>query len=309
MSSGEKRVVGFAGLGLMGSPMAKNILKNGYPLYVWNRTPTKIEDHVKLGAKVAKSPKELAEKSDVIICMLATPAATEDVVFGRNGLQGNGILDGFSSGKILIDMSTNLPSVVKKIAESVRKKGGEFVDAPVIGSVKPATEGTLTILAAGKKEVVDRVKPILETMGKKIWYVGETGSGCAMKLTMNLHLHIVTGAFAESITFGAKAGLDPALIVEILNNSIFKTYISETKGKKVIDGDWTAAFTLELAAKDTRLAVELAREVGAVVPLGSLVEQLYNTAIANGMKSLDYCALAAMYERLSNVKVSKASSS
>jgi 3-hydroxyisobutyrate dehydrogenase len=293
----------------MGSPMAKNIIKNGYPLYVWNRTPTKIEDHVKLGAKAAKSPKELAEKSDVIICMLATPAATEDVVFGRNGLQGNGILDGFSSGKILIDMSTNLPSVAKKIAEAVRKKGGEFVDAPVIGSIKPATEGTLTILAAGKKEVVDRVKPILETMGKKIWYVGETGSGCAMKLTMNLHLHIINAAFAESITFGTKVGLDPALIVEIFNNSVFKTYITDTKGKKVVDGDWTTTFAVELAAKDTRIAIEVAREVGAVVPLGSLTEQLYYTAIANGMKNLDFCALVAMYERLSNVKVSKASPS
>ncbi|MEM3760634.1 MAG: NAD(P)-dependent oxidoreductase [Candidatus Bathyarchaeia archaeon] len=305
----EKPVVGFAGIGLMGSPMAKNILKNGYPLIVWNRTPKKIEEHVKLGAKPAKNPKELAEKSDIVICMLATPSATEDVVLGRGNLQNLGIIDGLKKGSIVIDMSTNLPSVVKNLAEVVRAKGGEFVDAPVIGSVKPATEGTLTILAAGKKEVVDKVKPILETMGKKIWYIGDTGSGCAMKLTMNLHLHIITGAFAESITFGAKAGLDPALIVEIWNNSIFKTYITETKGKKVIDGDWTPAFTLELAAKDTRLAVEMAREVGACVPLGSLIEQLYNTAIANGMKSLDYCALAAMYERLSNVKVSRPSKS
>ncbi|MEM3360267.1 MAG: NAD(P)-dependent oxidoreductase [Candidatus Bathyarchaeia archaeon] len=305
----EKPVVGFAGIGLMGSPMAKNILKNGYPLIVWNRTPKKIEEHVKLGAKPAKNPKELAEKSDIVICMLATPSATEDVMLGRGDLQNLGIIDGLKKGSIVIDMSTNLPSVVKNLAEVVRAKGGEFVDAPVIGSVKPATEGTLTILAAGKKEVVDKVKPILETMGKKIWYIGDTGSGCAMKLTMNLHLHIITGAFAESITFGAKAGLDPALIVEIWNNSIFKTYITETKGKKVIDGDWTPAFTLELAAKDTRLAVEMAREVGACVPLGSLIEQLYNTAIANGMKSLDYCALAAMYERLSNVKVSRPSKS
>ncbi|MBS7646482.1 NAD(P)-dependent oxidoreductase [Candidatus Bathyarchaeota archaeon] len=305
----EKPVVGFAGIGLMGGPMAKNILKNGYPLIVWNRTPKKIEEHVKLGAKPAKNPKELAEKSDIVICMLATPSATEDVMLGRGDLQNLGIIDGLKKGSIVIDMSTNLPSVVKNLAEVVRAKGGEFVDAPVIGSVKPATEGTLTILAAGKKEVVDKVKPILETMGKKIWYIGDTGSGCAMKLTMNLHLHIITGAFAESITFGAKAGLDPALIVEIWNNSIFKTYITETKGKKVIDGDWTPAFTLELAAKDTRLAVEMAREVGACVPLGSLIEQLYNTAIANGMKSLDYCALAAMYERLSNVKVSRPSKS
>lgn len=301
----EKPTVGFIGLGKMGSGMAKNILKNGYPLVIWNRTSQKYADYTALGAKPAASPKELAERSDVIISMLATPSATEEAIMGIGELQGIGIVDGIHKRKVVVDMSTNLPSVVVKLAEKIRQKGGEFIDAPVLGSVKPAADGTLTILAGGKKEVIDETKPILETMGKKVWYVGNTGMGCAMKLTMNLHLHIITGAFAESIAFGTKAGLDPSLIVDIWNNSIFKTYITDTKGKKVLDGDYTPAFTIELALKDTHLASEMAREVNAPVPLGSIVKQLYSAAIAGGKGNADYCALVTVYEQLGKVKVSK----
>jgi len=298
----EKPTVGFIGLGRMGSAMAKNILKK-YPLIVWNRTPEKYKDHVELGAKPAVNPKDLAEKSDVIISMLATPSATEDVILGRGEWQGVGVIDGVCAGKVIIDMSTNLPSMVRRLAENIREKSGEFVDAPVIGSVKPAIEGTLTILPAGKREVVEGVRPILETMGKKIWYIGDTGMGCAMKLTMNLHLNIITAAFAESLVFGAKAGLNPSLIVNIWNNTIFKTYITETKGKKALDGDWTPSLTIELAFKDTHLASEMAREVNAPIPIGSIVKQLYSAAIASGKKDLDYCALVALYEQLGNVKI------
>lgn len=303
----EKPTVGFIGIGKMGSGMAKNVLKKGYPLVVWNRTPKKYKDHVELGAKPAPSPKDLTEKSDVIISMLATPSATEEVILGTGEWQGVGVVDGIRTGKVVIDMSTNLPSVVRRLAENIRKKGGEFVDAPVLGSVKPATDGTLTVLAAGRKEVVESVRPILETMGKKIWYIGDTGMGCSMKLTLNLHLNLLTGAFAESLALGAKAGLDPSLIVDILNNSILKTYITETKGKKVLDGDWTPAFAIELASKDAHLASEMAKEVNAPIPLGSIVKQLYSAVIASGKKDLDFCALVTLYEQLGNVKVSKSS--
>lgn len=301
----KKPTVGFIGIGKMGSGMAKNVLKKGYPLVVWNRTPEKCKDHVELGAKPASSPKDLAEKSDVITSMLATPPATEEVILGTGGWQGVGVVDGIRTGKVVIDMSTNLPSAARRLAEKIRKIGGEFIDAPVLGSVKPATEGTLTVLAAGRKEVVEDVRPVLQTMGKKIWYIGDTGMGCSMKLTLNLHLNLLTGAFAESLAFGAKAGLDPSLIVDILNNSILRTYITETKGKKVLDGDWSPAFSIELASKDAHLALEMAKEVNAPIPLGCIVKQLYSAVMASGKKDLDFCALVTLYEQLGNVKVSK----
>jgi 3-hydroxyisobutyrate dehydrogenase-like beta-hydroxyacid dehydrogenase len=303
----ENPTVGFIGIGKMGDGMAKNILKGGYPLVVWDRTTLKYKDHVELGARPASSPKDLTEKSDVIISMLSTASATEEVILGAGGWKGIGVVDGMHRGKIVIDMSTNLPSVVMKLAGNIRKKGGDFVDAPVLGSVKPATDGTLTILAAGRKEVVDSLRPLLETMGKKIYYIGDTGTGCCMKLTVNLHLNIVMGAFAESLAFGAKAGLDPSLIVDIWNNTIFKTYVTETKGKKVLDGDYTPAFTIELALKDMHSAAEMAKQVNAPIPLGSIVKQLYTAAIANGKKDLDFCALVTVYEQLGNFKLSKSS--
>jgi 3-hydroxyisobutyrate dehydrogenase-like beta-hydroxyacid dehydrogenase len=294
----KKPVVGFIGLGRMGGAMAKNILKNGYPLVVWNRHHEKLAEHEMLGAKIASTPKDMAKKCDVIVSMLATPAATETVVLGTEEWQGVGVVDGIQPGKIVVDMSTNLPSEIRRLAHNIEKKESEFIDAPVLGSVGPAVEGSLTFLAGGKKEAVEKVRPILETMGKKIWYIGSTGMGCAMKLTMNLHLNIITGAFAESLAFGTKAGLDPSLIVEIWNSSIFKTYVTETKGKKVLDGDWTPAFTIELALKDVQLASELAREMNAPVLLGSIVKQLYIAAVANGRKDSDFCALATVYEQI-----------
>jgi 3-hydroxyisobutyrate dehydrogenase len=297
--------VGFIGLGRMGNGMAKNILRSGYPLHVWNRSPQKCDELAGLGAKVAPTPRKLAEECQVIISMLATPAATEEVILGLGDWKGIGVTDGLSQGKTVVDMSTNLPSVATKLAGEVRAAKGDFVDAPVMGSVVPASQGTLTILAGGRREAVDELRPVLETMGKKIWYIGGNGSGCSMKLTMNLHLNLMVGGFAESLTFGAKAGLDPALIIEIWNNSILKTYITDTKGKKVLERDWSPAFALELAFKDIHLASEVAREVSAPIPLGAVVKQLYSAAVANGGKDLDFCALVTTYEQLGNLKVSK----
>ncbi|MEM4489047.1 MAG: NAD(P)-dependent oxidoreductase [Desulfurococcaceae archaeon] len=299
-----KLTVGFIGLGMMGRPMAMNILKKGYPLVVWTRTREKVREFVEQGARVAETPKELAQTSDIVITMLATPKATEDVVFGKEEWKGVGVIDGLGPGKILINMATDPPTLGKRIAEEVAKKGCEFVDAPVIGSVKPATEGKLTILAAGKKEVVEKVKPVLETMGR-VMYVGPTGSGEALKLVMNMHLNIITAAFAEAFIFGVKLGLDPKVIVDAFNNSVFKTYITETKGPKVLARDWTPAFPVELAYKDVTLALEAAKEANAPAPLLSLVRDLYSVALNHGEGKLDYCAMVKVYERLANVEAPK----
>jgi 3-hydroxyisobutyrate dehydrogenase-like beta-hydroxyacid dehydrogenase len=299
-----KPIVGFIGLGAMGKPMATNIIKKGYPLVVWNRTKEKVKELVELGAKVAETPKEVAQLSDVIITMLATPKVTEIVVFGKEEYQGIGVINGLSPGKILINMATDPPSLGKKIAEELAKIGCEFVDAPVVGSVKPAMEGKLTILAAGRKEVVEKVKPILETMGR-VLYVGSTGSGEALKLVLNAHLNIITAAFAEVLALGVKLGLDPKVIVDAFNASVFKTYITETKGEKILKRDWTPAFTIDLAYKDVTLALQAAEEVKAPMPLLSIVKDLYSSAISHGEGSLDYCALVKIYERLANLEIPK----
>jgi 3-hydroxyisobutyrate dehydrogenase-like beta-hydroxyacid dehydrogenase len=140
-------------------------------------------------------------------------------------------------------------------------------------------------------------------MGKKVWYIGASGMGCTMKLTMNLHLNLITGAFAECLVFGTKAGLAPELIVQIWNATIFKTYITETKGQKALDRDWSPAFAIELAAKDLNLAAAIAQDVDAPIPLGGLVKQLLAATIANGKKDWDLCALVTTYEQMANLQI------
>jgi 3-hydroxyisobutyrate dehydrogenase-like beta-hydroxyacid dehydrogenase len=235
--------------------------------------------------------------------MLSTPSVTKNVILGLDEWQNQGIIDGVKPGSILIDMSTNLPQTATSIASTLASINVDFIDAPVIGSVNPAKMGTLTILAGGTKAKVDRVEPVLKSMSKKVWYIGETGMGCTMKLTMNLHLNLITGAFAECLVFGTKAGLDPELIVQVWNATIFKTYITETKGQKALDRDWTPAFAIELAAKDLNLAAAIAQDVDAPIPLGSLVKQMLAATIANGKKDWDLCALVTTYEQIANLKI------
>ncbi len=304
MSAGKDTTVGFIGLGNMGLPMAKNILKAGYPLIVWNRTVQRAESIKQMGAQVAFNPKDLASRASIIITMLADPPALEEVVMGKKGASSP-LIEGITPGKVLIDMTTNLPKVSRMIAEEVCKKGGEMLDAPVAGSVKPATEGALTILVGGKKEMLAKVRPVLETMGKKIFYIGGNGDGCSMKLALNIHLATMMASFAESLAFGAKSGLDPTVMLEVFNNSVLKTYISETKGQKIIDGDWTAAFALALMTKDLDLASESSKENRVPIPIASAAKEIYYACMANGKESLDFSAVAIQYEQMGNLRLSK----
>jgi 2-hydroxy-3-oxopropionate reductase len=303
MSQNEEIIIGFIGIGKMGTGMAKNVLKQGYPVVIWNRTAAKCREHIKMGAVAAASPKEVATTADIIICMLSTPSVTSNVILGLDEWQNQGVIDGAKPGSIIIDMSTNLPQTATNIASKLASLNIDFIDAPVIGSVNPANMGTLTILAGGAKDIVHRAEPILESMGKKVWYIGPTGMGCTMKLTMNLHLNLITGAFAECLVFGAKAGLNPELIVQIWNATIFKTYITETKGLKTLNRDWSPAFAIELAAKDLNLAAAIAQDVDAPIPLGGLVKQMLAATIANGKKDWDLCALVTTYEQMANLTI------
>ncbi|MEM4310826.1 MAG: NAD(P)-dependent oxidoreductase [Nitrososphaerales archaeon] len=296
--------LGFIGLGRMGNLMAKNLIKRGYLLNVWNRTIEKAKELSSLGASIAENPKAVAEKSDVIICMLANPLVTEDVILGKEKYIGISVSDGISKDKMVIDMSTNNPKVVKRMANTLKDKGCELIDAPVMGSINLAAEGGLTILASGREESVNFVKPILEAMGKKVWYIGEVGLASSLKLILNTHLWIMLGAFCETLTLAAKVGIDTKLMLEVLNSSPLKTFVSETKAKKVLERDWRPAATLEIALKDLNLAVDMAEEAYVPIPLANLIKDLFIAGIAKGLKDLDYSALICLYESLAKVKVS-----
>jgi 3-hydroxyisobutyrate dehydrogenase-like beta-hydroxyacid dehydrogenase len=299
MKNKNELVVGFIGLGNMGLPMAENIRRAGYPLIVWNRTIQRTKTLVNMGAQVATSPSELTRRSSIIFTMLPGPHEVREVVLGKkDGLSP--VIDSIQANKILVDMTTNLPDISRIIEKEVHKKGGEMLDAPVSGSVKPATDGTLTILVGGKKDVLDKIKPLLLTMGKNILHIGPIGSACTMKLVLNMHLATVMASFAESLAFGFKSGLEPTKTLEVINNSIMKTYISEMKGLKVINHDWSTAFSLNLMSKDLELVEETANMVRAPIPITNIIKQIYDSCISNGKGEMDFSIVATKFEKMND---------
>jgi 3-hydroxyisobutyrate dehydrogenase-like beta-hydroxyacid dehydrogenase len=210
------------------------------------------------------------------------------------------MIDSIQANKILVDMTTNLPDISRIIEKEIHRKGGEMLDAPVSGSVKPATDGTLTILVGGKKDVLDKIKPLLLTMGKNILHIGPIGSACTMKLVLNMHLATVMASFAESLAFGFKSGLEPTKMLEVINNSIMKTYISEMKGLKVINHDWSTAFSLNLMSKDLELVEETANMVRAPIPITNIIKQIYDSCISNGKGEMDFSIVATKFEKMND---------
>ncbi len=288
-------IVGFIGLGNMGLPMAENIIRAGYPLIIWNRTIQRTKKLVNMGAQVASSPGELTRRSSIIFTMLPGPDEVKEVVLGKNdGLSP--VIDCIEPNKILVDMTTNLPEISRLIEKEIHKKGGSMLDAPVSGSVKPATDGTLTILVGGEKSVLDKVKPLLLTMGNNIFHLGSVGSACTMKLVLNMHLAAVMVSFAESLAFGFKSGLLPAKTLEVINKSIMKTYISEMKGLKVINNDWSTAFSLNLMSKDLELVEKTANKINASIPITNIIKQIYDSCISNGKGDMDFSVVATKFK-------------
>ncbi len=289
----------------MGGRIAKNIMKGGFSLVVWNRTRSKADELARMGARIAESPKAVAESCPIVISMLTDPVVTENVLTGSGDLAGLSVLDGVGPGKVVVDMSTNHPLVTRRIAEKVRSTGGDFVEAPVVGGSFIAEQARLTILAAGRKESIDVISPILQTTSQKILHVGDIGSGMAIKLILNLHLWINMAGFSECVVLASRLGVSPRTLTEVFNNTVFKNYVTEYKAQKIIDDEWSPVATVDLAVKDLRLAMEVARDVDVPAPLGSMVKELFTATAQMGMRDLDVMAIAVTYGKIANEKISK----
>lgn len=277
----------------MGRPMATNLLKARFPLVVWNRTPTKVQSLVELGAKAGRGPAHVAAETDVIITMVSQPKDVEEVVF-----RPDGVLDGLRAGSVLMDMSTVDPTTSRKLAGAVAAKQAEFLDAPVVGSVGPATEGTLVILVGGLPMTLERVRGILSAMGKTIVHAGGIGMGSTLKLATNLMLaHLMVG-FSEGLMMVEGAGVDPVRYLEVLGASTFRSPWYETKGRGLLARDFSTHFALRHMRKDLRLMSTLAQELGTALPVTAAIEQQYAQAEAEGRGELDYSAIFAHLEGL-----------
>ena len=282
--------VAFLGLGRMGAPMAGRLSDAGHEVVVWSRTRAHAEA-LAGRAQVAGSPADAGSKADVAITMLTDGAALEEVVLGRHGLAS-----GLASGSLLIDMSTTGPAPARRVAEALEERGVEFVDAPVAGSVGPATEGTLAVMVGGSDEAVGRARPLLEILGdpERTWHVGPVGAGQAAKLMVNLVLGGVTAAVAEGFTLGRLLGLSPDAALDVLEGASVAAQTVRSKRDLLRGGDYgNPGFRLALMHKDLRLTLDAARAARASLPATQRVAELYAGAEGRGLADQDYAAVAA----------------
>ncbi len=296
----SKLKIGFIGLGLMGRPMALNILKSGYPLSVYNRSPEKTKEFSKLGVKVYDSPAELAENCDVVITMVTGPKDVRKVLFGRNG-----VVEGANDNLIVIDMSTIGPTAVEEIAEDLKVFRIDFLDAPVTGSTNRAIDGTLTILVGGDIRVYDRIKLCLQAMGKDVFYLGKTGSGQAMKLVNNLMGGITVAALAEGMMLADSLGVKRSEVLRVLSDAPLISPNMKMKMPLMVNEKYPVAFSVANMRKDLNLALlessRKSQESGkkTSMPLLKNTEKLLRKGMKMGLSDQDYSAVLEVLEKSS----------
>lgn len=289
--------IGFAGLGIMGTGMAHNLLAKGHSLTVWNRTATACDPLVKAGAKLARTPRDLAAASEVVVSCLADPAAVEAVYFGADG-----VLAGLAKGARCVDTSTVSPDLARRLAAACEERGAELLESPVTGSKVGAKEGTLLLMTGGKKAVHDELEPILLCLGKKALYMGPAGMGQTVKLIGNTIISFLLEALAEGLTLGKAAGLEPEQIIEMVQASGFASPYWAFKGGAMARRDFETHFSLDLLHKDQTLALGLAAKVGVPMPGLAALREVVATARANGMGGEDIAAVIKAVEIMAGKK-------
>jgi len=282
-----KPAVGLIGLGLMGKPMGRNLLKAGFSLTVWNRTASRADDLLREGARWAESPREVAAASDVVITIVSDPPALESVVWGASG-----VLNGLRKGSVLVDSSTVSPELERRVAAASEERGVEFLDAPVTGGTWGAESGDLVFMIGGKQETLSRVEPVLRAVGKRFFLLGPTGAGQTVKLAMNMILALQVEAFVEALALVTSAGVAGDKLVEVLQSSMARSSVLDVKVPVILSGDFKPSFPLRLMHKDMRLALELAKQLGVALPAGAAAYDTYSAVKAAATDDPDYSAVA-----------------
>jgi 2-hydroxy-3-oxopropionate reductase len=291
--------VGFIGLGIMGGPMAKNLMEAGYEIVLFNRTREKAEELAEDGdAEVAAHPKEVAEDSDVIVTMLPDSPDVRDVVTGEDG-----VLAGIKEGSLLVDMSTISPVVTEELAEKVRERGASMLDAPVSGGDVGAIEGTLSIMVGGSEKDFERAKPLFEVMGKTVTHVGPSGAGQVTKAANQVVVALTIEAVSEALVLGSKGGVAPEKILDVLSGGLAGNKVMEVKREKFLSHEFEPGFRSELHHKDLGIALAAGREYGVVLPVTAIVDQMLLAMKRKGWGGEDHSALLRVIEDLSQHEI------
>ena len=283
----------------MGYPMARNLLRAGHQVAVWSHTSSKAAQLAREEKALAcDSPKQVAEQAECVFACVGDTRMAEEVFLGKDG-----VIEGAKSGAVVADASTIAPEASRAIGEKFGDKGVQFLDAPCTGSTPGATNGTLTFMIGGDQGVFERVKPYLEVMGKKFFFCGGPGMGLQAKLTQNLVLANILQAFNEGMVLSTKGGVDPQLMLEILDASAAKSGLISYKAPFVFKRDFTTNFSTKWMHKDIGLALESAEELGFPMPLTALTKQLFQAAISEGYGECDMCATIQVLEQWAGVEV------
>jgi len=287
-----KPTVGFIGLGLMGKPMAGNLLKAGFPLVVWNRTKSRADDLVREGAKLGANPRETAAQADVLMMIVSDPPAVEEILWGSDSALG-----GLRRGSTLIDSSTISPELARRESAACADKGVDYLDAPVTGGDWGAQKGELVFMIGGKQEVFERTKPLFEAMGKRFFLLGPNGAGQTVKLAMNLILALEVQAFVEALALVTKTGIAGDKLVEVMQSSMARAGVLDVKAPFILKNEFPASFPLRLMHKDIRLGLELAKKEGITLPATAAAFSTYSAVKDASKDDPDYAAVARYYNK------------
>jgi 3-hydroxyisobutyrate dehydrogenase-like beta-hydroxyacid dehydrogenase len=288
--------LGFVGLGVMGSQMVNRLLDKGHTVTGYNRTRSKAEWLIKRGMRWADSPRAVAQAADVIFSMVTNAIALTTVAEGPDGL-----LAGFSAGKILADMSTVSPAVSRALAAKIREKGGDMVDSPVSGSVITLQEGKLSVMVAGRRDTFERVKPLLLDIGPKVTYVGENGLALSMKIATNLSLAVQMLAFCEGVLLAEKSGIARETAVDVLTHSAVASPMIQYRGPFVLRMPEEAWFDVNMMQKDMLLAMELGRQLNVPLPTTAVSNEFLTAARAMGWEKKDFAVVFDVLARMSGI--------
>jgi 2-hydroxy-3-oxopropionate reductase len=291
--------VGFVGLGIMGTPMARNLMDSGYELVLHNRTRHKAEELANAGgAEVADSPAEVARNSEIVITMLPGPPEVAEVVAGEEGL-----LDGAGEGSLLIDMSTSSPVLARELARTARGRGASMLDAPVSGGDVGAMDGTLSIMVGGDEQDFERARPLFEVMGNTVTHVGPTGAGQVTKSANQIVVALTIEAVSEALVLGSAGGVSAEKVLDVLSGGLASNKVMEVKREKFLSREFEPGGKVEFHHKDLGIALAAGREYGVALPATAVVDQMFEALITRGRGGWDHSALLTVIEDLSQREI------
>ena len=295
-----KPAVGFIGLGLMGRPMVANLLKKGFAVTVWNRTPSRAEPLVAQGARMAATAREAAAAGDVVIMIVSDPPAVEQLLWGdknASGAAAGGVLEGLRRGSVLVDSSTISPGLARREAAACAERGVEFLDAPVTGGTWGAEKGELVMMVGGPAETLARVEPVFEAIAKRWFHLGPHGAGQTLKLAMNLLLALEVDALAEALALANAGGVPGERVIEVMQSSMARSPVLDMKAPMLLERKYAPSFPLRLMYKDVKLALDLAKELHVNLPAGEAIRGVYGSVLEAAHEDLDYAAVGRFWEK------------